>query len=596
MKQAVILPNAGEYWFFFAYNDNRSHVRTKVFSESQLWDPAQWIVADVATYAGGSTLRYVSPTAYWEGGVWYPQVTWNAWPPTETWHHVDQGGLGSGLWTSPIDVSGPIYDYYLPVTEAGPNNVVLMSGLARDVANDSWVFKSFDGWTGDILDPPGEAVIFPDTVVWRQGLENSQILYRDGKLVAAVGGYRNDQYTQPTNPLLVVFRESTDGGLSWTDTTWVDQSLVPEIPGTYPGIKGHGFYSGSFFDGLIDRDGDLHFISAVVDSGCWQNTSYVHGFYDVHQDAGAWTASFVCDGTYQVTPDSVWDPRTELLGGDTWMDFPSLAEGEDGTLFAAWSDLVAEAMTDIWVARSHDGGNTWLPAVNVTETDENELSPRLVATATDSFVYVLTMYDWYDGPMDMIQVPVGFEVVPVELTSFTARAIDGGVLLEWATQSERDNYGFDVLRSGSEGGPYQRLNEGLIPGAGTMTIPRAYSFLDETVQPSRTYWYMLEDVSLSGERTSHGPVLATVPGISGLALRVLGGTEPSFSMQFMRAGEAALALYDIRGSRVATVWEGEVGAGESRVARLKPEVSPGFYTAVLREGERCVTAKVAIAR
>jgi hypothetical protein len=601
LKQAVILPEGSDYWFFFAYNDNHSHVRTKIFTETDVMNEPAWNVVDVFWWTGAGTLRYICPTAHRDGSIWFPEVTWNTAAPTTDWYQIDEGGLGVGIWAPPIDVLGPVYDYYLPLTEAGPGNVIYMDGQARDVANDSHIFKSFSGWDGTMLDPPGEVVIFPDNVVWGQGYENSQLLYRDGRVVIAAGGYRSDQYALPTNPLLVVLRESADGGLSWTDTVWVDQGFVPDIPGEYPGMEGH--WANSFFDGLIDQDGDLHLAMLVVDYGCYNNTSYIHGLYDVHQDAGTWTASLICDGTYQVTPDSTWDPRTDFLLGDTYMHGPSLAEGEDGTLFAAWSDLGylnpadSSLWFEIWVSRSEDGGNTWVPTVKVTETTlADESYPRLIPTTTDSFAYVLTTYDWADGPMDMVQVPVDFEMVPVELAGLTAQPVDGGVLVAWQTRTEQDNLGFNVERADSRNGTYRCLNRELIRGAGTTSVPQSYEYLDETVEAGRSYWYRLEDVSLTGERTLHGPVQVIVPGASGLALQVLGGTALTFRMQFASAGEAELSLYDVRGSRVAVVWHGVVIAGEARTARMSADIGSGLYTARLTQGERSVTERVVILR
>jgi hypothetical protein len=596
-KQAVILAEGGDYWLFFAYNDALSNVETVVFKESALYDPGQWMINDVHTWTGSGDLRYVSPAAYYDGMLWYPEITFNAYSPTTTWHMYDQDGVGAGNWTPVMDVAGPTYDYYLPLTEIGCGNLVFMDGQARDVANDTHVFKAFNGFTGTIQDPPGEMVVFPDNVVWGQGYENSQLLLMEPRLVIAAGGYRSDQYTLPTNPLLVVFNESTDGGFTWTDTVWVDQSFLPDIPGEYPGIAGH--YSNSFFDGLIDMDGDLHFLCVVVDYGCYNNTSYVHGMYDIHEEYGVWAATQVCDGTYQVTPDSIWDPRTEILGGDTQMHSPSLAQGEDGTLFAAWADYGfydgVTATFDIWITRSHDGGATWLPAVKTTETDaDNEYFPRLVPTATDSFVYVLTMYNSATGPLDMIQVPVDFQVVPVELAGLTAQPVDGGVLVSWQTRTEQDNLGFNVERAGSRNGSYHRVNAELVRGAGTTGVPQSYEYLDETVEAGRSYWYRLEDVSLTGERTLHGPVQVMVPGASGLALQVLGGAEPSFRMQFTSAGEAELAVYDVRGSRVAVVWQGVVSAEETRTARMSANIGSGLYTAKLTQGNRSVTQRVVI--
>ncbi len=68
-KQAIILPEGTDPHFLFAYNDNESHITTVVFPESQMMNPASWIVQDILEWTGGGTLRYVSPTAYNDGLV-----------------------------------------------------------------------------------------------------------------------------------------------------------------------------------------------------------------------------------------------------------------------------------------------------------------------------------------------------------------------------------------------------------------------------------------------------------------------------------------------------------------------------------------------
>jgi hypothetical protein len=64
---------------------------------------------------------------------------------------------------------------------------------------------------------------------------------------------------------------------------------------------------------------------------------------------------------------------------------------------------------DIWFSWSADEGNTWHTPGRVTDTPEwNESFPRLIPTTTDWYAYVLTMYEWADGPMDMVQFwPIG---------------------------------------------------------------------------------------------------------------------------------------------------------------------------------------------
>ncbi len=43
--------------------------------------------------------------------------------------------------------------------------------------------------------------------------------------------------------------------------------------------------------------------------------------------------------------------------------------------------------------------------------------------------------------------------------------------VRWTTASEVDNFGFDVFRSESEDGPFERLNDEVIEGAGTPDEP-----------------------------------------------------------------------------------------------------------------------------
>ncbi len=100
--------------------------------------------------------------------------------------------------------------------------------------------------------------------------------------------------------------------------------------------------------------------------------------------------------------------------------------------------------------------------------------------------------------------------VPVELSSFTADAQDGYVLLRWITQTEQDNYGFHLYRATSEPVGYQCITADIIPGGGTSTVARHYSYSDRTVESGLTYFYKLADVDAQGNQTFHGPVSVTV--------------------------------------------------------------------------------------
>ena len=58
---------------------------------------------------------------------------------------------------------------------------------------------------------------------------------------------------------------------------------------------------------------------------------------------------------------------------------------------------------------------------------------------------------------------------PVELfeSEFTAKTEKEKIRIEWKTQSELDNAGLNILRSELKNGKFEKINENLIPGAGT---------------------------------------------------------------------------------------------------------------------------------
>jgi len=97
----------------------------------------------------------------------------------------------------------------------------------------------------------------------------------------------------------------------------------------------------------------------------------------------------------------------------------------------------------------------------------------------------------------------------VELVSFEARAGDGAVALTWETGSEVDNVGFYLYRAESEAGPYELVNESMIPGLGSSPRGALYRYVDAGRVNGTTYFYELEDLESTGVRERHGPVSAT---------------------------------------------------------------------------------------
>jgi len=84
--------------------------------------------------------------------------------------------------------------------------------------------------------------------------------------------------------------------------------------------------------------------------------------------------------------------------------------------------------------------------------------------------------------------------------------------LRWSTASEIDNFGYDVYRAESEEGPFERITEDPVLGAGTTDLPSSYEYLDENIEPEQTYYYFVESISMSGVRERFTPVIRAEPG------------------------------------------------------------------------------------
>jgi hypothetical protein len=120
-------------------------------------------------------------------------------------------------------------------------------------------------------------------------------------------------------------------------------------------------------------------------------------------------------------------------------------------------------------------------------------------------------------PLNNPCYPAGVcEATLIELASFTATPKSNEVILEWSTESETDNAGFNIYRSESENGQYTKINDTLIPAQGSSTQGASYEFTDKDVQNRKTYYYKLEDIDLNGTSTMHGPVSATPRLIYGI--------------------------------------------------------------------------------
>lgn len=135
----------------------------------------------------------------------------------------------------------------------------------------------------------------------------------------------------------------------------------------------------------------------------------------------------------------------------------------------------------------------------------------LLGTAAESWVSAasvsLAVGTYYGLPTD-IGTP-GYRTggpLPVVLSHFRSARTDAGVVLTWATASEVDTAGFNILRSTARDSAFIRVTPALIPGAGTSGEKHTYTWTDTSAKPNVIYYYRLEEVPLGGEPQAIGTI------------------------------------------------------------------------------------------
>jgi len=188
--------------------------------------------------------------------------------------------------------------------------------------------------------------------------------------------------------------------------------------------------------------------------------------------------------------------------------------------------------------------------------------------------------------------------LPVELSSFTAKVLrNGGVQLDWITETEVDNYGFDVERT--------QLNEkdtlweklAFIEGHGNSNSPKEYSYTDNNAQYG-SYAYRLKQIDTDGQFEYSEIVevdAGAIPNGFVLEQNYPNPFNPTTTIKFALAEtqQAELKVFDVLGNEVATLFNGLADGGKIyEVEFSASELASGIYFYRLETKNRVVNKKM----
>jgi parallel beta-helix repeat protein len=151
-------------------------------------------------------------------------------------------------------------------------------------------------------------------------------------------------------------------------------------------------------------------------------------------------------------------------------------------------------------------------------------------------------------------------LIPVELISFSAVVLDASVLLRWRTETESENFGFELQRAS---GDEDFRVTGFVNGAGSTTLASDYRYLDRDALLNRSVplRYRLRQMDLSGS-SSFGPVIEVHREAIGnpVTLDVWPNPAAGVAHASVTSSErGTLRLYDERGRELRS-WPLEPGS------------------------------------
>jgi len=194
--------------------------------------------------------------------------------------------------------------------------------------------------------------------------------------------------------------------------------------------------------------------------------------------------------------------------------------------------------------------------------------------------------------------------VPIKLSYFSgALNVSGNrVDLEWGTESEINNFGFEVEKKLVQAPAFDLVANSFVAGHGTTLETQHYVFSD-TLISSGTWYYRLVQIDLDGTRHHCGAIqIAVVTSVLDdvqpqrfvLLQNHPNPFNPTTDIQFSIASRhlTILKLYDVLGREVSTLVNEVKEPGTYNVQFDGSNLASGVYLYRLTAGDFVATRKV----
>ncbi|MBK6912781.1 MAG: T9SS type A sorting domain-containing protein [Ignavibacteriales bacterium] len=327
---------------------------------------------------------------------------------------------------------------------------------------------------------------------------------------------------------------------------------------------------------------------------------------------------------------NVWLVKTDSLGNEQWSknyDYDhdidvgySVQQTQDGGYIVVGGASPPDIENRGWIIRTDSVGDTlWTLFIN----SFTNLNGTLDASTICYSVFQVQNGDYIVAgaqsqvffQKEVMLLRISSDIVPVELTSFTAIAQQNNITLNWQTATETNNSGFEIERK-QVGSPQSSVGNqdwnqiAFVPGFGTTTEPKSYSFTDENLSSGK-YQYRLKQIDFDGtfEYSNTVEVEINSPTEFSLEQNYPNPFNPTTKIKYtvpsvtLRQAQSdilvSLKVFDVLGNEIATLvnehqqpgtYEVEFNVGQAI------SLSSGVYYYQLRSGSFVETKKMILLR
>jgi hypothetical protein len=182
-------------------------------------------------------------------------------------------------------------------------------------------------------------------------------------------------------------------------------------------------------------------------------------------------------------------------------------------------------------------------------------------------------------------------LLPVELTSFSAKCMETYVQLNWTTASELNNDYFLIERS-LNGQDWTAIAE--VDGQGTKNDETHYEIKDENPRAVTSY-YRLRQVDFDGSEEVF-PIKSLKPCGENSGIEIISQNNGSYQVIFSddATGNYQIDLYDMSGKMIRDSRSINIEGGENMFLFDDSHAAAGVYTVVVSSSQEQITKRIVI--